>query len=57
MEKEINSNQSKGTTFVVEIIKKEDDSRLYVVRTPQGFPIKVLDTPEEVAQFFNECKF
>lgn len=57
MEKTINSNQSKGTTFVVEIIKKEDDSRLFVVRTPQGFPIKVMDTPEQVAQFFSECEF
>ena len=53
----MNSNQSKGTTFVVEIIKKEDDSRLFVVRTPQGFPIKVMDTPEQVAQFFSECEF
>lgn len=54
MEKE---TKQKGTTFVVEIIKKEDDSRIYVVRTLQGFPIKVLDTPEQIATFFNECEF
>lgn len=49
--------KQKGTSFVVEIIKKEDDSRIYVVRSLQGAPIRVLESPEDIVTFFNEYQF
>ena len=46
----------KGATYVVEIIQNQDDSRTFIVRTPQGYPLEFLHAPEELATFFNECE-
>lgn len=57
MEKSIVSNQEQGlrsAQFVVEVIVDEDNKETYVIRTPQGQPIKVVNCSEDVAQFFND---
>ena len=56
MEKTISSDVRglRSAQFVVEIIVDEDNKETYVIRTPQGQPIKVVNCSEDVAQFFNE---
>lgn len=56
MEKSIVSKDEQGlrsAQFVVEVIVDEDNKETYVIRTPQGQPIKVVNCSEDVAQFFN----
>ena len=56
MEKTISSDVRglRSAQFVVEIIVDEDNKETYVIRTPQGQPIKVVNCSEDVAQFFND---
>ena len=56
MEKKISIEEKgiKSAQFVVEVIVDEDNKETYVIRTPQGQPIKVVNCSEDIAQFFND---
>lgn len=46
----------KTANFVIEILEDES-GRKYILRLPNGHPIKQLNSAEDIATFFNEFKF
>lgn len=57
MEKEIVSSENKGlrsAQFVVEVLVDDNNKETFVIRTPQGQPIKVVNCSEDVAQFLDD---
>lgn len=48
----------KSANFVVELIEDKEGKRQYVIRLAQnGYPLKIVSSPEELAQFFDDFKF
>lgn len=46
--------QLKVAAFTVEIIADKNEPTRYIIRTVQGQPIRIFDSPDEVVEFLNE---
>lgn len=46
--------QLKVAAFTIEIIADKNEPTRYIIRTVQGQPIRICDTPDEVVEFLNE---
>lgn len=44
-------------SFVVEVIEGPENSRQYVLRSPNGSPIATYDSAEDLAIFLSELEF
>lgn len=43
----------KGGSFNIEALVYDDGRTLFIVKTPQGVPVRVLTDPAELASFFD----
>lgn len=46
-----------GTSFVVELLEDVDGKRIYILRAPNGQPLKIYDDPHHISEFLYEFKF
>lgn len=46
----------KFQNFIVEVIKTDCDET-YIIRSPNGQPLKICKSADDIAVFFNELKF
>lgn len=44
-------------SFVVEVIEGPENSRQYVLRSPNGAPIATYDNPDDIAIFLSQLEF
>lgn len=46
-----------SASFVVEVIEGPENTRQYVLRSPNGAPIATYETADDVALFLSELEF